>query len=157
MIFVTVGGQMPFDRLVRAVDEWAAKNTDRAIFAQIGTTELTPRAMPWEALIPPPEFRRRVQEASLVVSHAGMGTILTALELRTPILVLPRREHLRETRNDHQVATMNELAARGSVLPAADEQALVAQLDTLDLSTCVATPPEVSPELIATIRDFINR
>ena len=38
MIFVTVGSQLPFDRLVRAVDDWAAGNGGAAAFAQIGAS-----------------------------------------------------------------------------------------------------------------------
>ncbi len=38
MIFVTVGEQLPFDRLVRAVDEWAAAS-GKEVFAQIGNSE----------------------------------------------------------------------------------------------------------------------
>jgi len=41
VIFVTVGAQMPFDRLVGAVDTWAGTNNRRDIFAQTGETERT--------------------------------------------------------------------------------------------------------------------
>ena len=39
MIFVTVGYQMPFDRMVESIDRWAGRHPDAAIFAQIGPTE----------------------------------------------------------------------------------------------------------------------
>ena len=42
MIFVTVGGQTPFDRLVRTVDNWALQHACSDAFAQIGDTAWRP-------------------------------------------------------------------------------------------------------------------
>lgn len=39
MIFVTVGHQTPFDRLIRLVDRWAEENMRHDLFAQIGHGE----------------------------------------------------------------------------------------------------------------------
>ena len=91
MIFVTVGAQMPFDRLVRAVDEWAGQSGTRDVFAQIGTTDLRPRHIEWVSFLQPAEFLERVRAARLIIAHAGMGSILTALGLGKQILVMPRR------------------------------------------------------------------
>jgi UDP-N-acetylglucosamine transferase subunit ALG13 len=88
VIFVTVGGQIPFDRLVRGVDEWAGARSDVHVFAQIGLSELRPRNIDWTEFLTPEEFRQRVQSARALVAHAGMGSILTALEFGKPILVL---------------------------------------------------------------------
>ena len=35
MIFATVGTQLPFDRLIAAVDRWAGTRPGREVFAQI--------------------------------------------------------------------------------------------------------------------------
>src|SRR5262245_61048293 len=129
MIFVTVGAQMPFDRLIRAVDEWAATCGRSDIFAQIGPSNYRPRHIRATRFIDPPEFRERVEAARVVVAHAGMGSILTALELGKSIIVMPRRGDLKETRNDHQVATARHLLAQGRVLVAFDEQQLLELLD----------------------------
>ena len=88
MIFLTVGTQFPFDRLVKAVDEAADKEVfDERIFAQIGTSSYSPRN--FEA-VPSPEktlFDGHFQMADSIISHAGMGTITMALESRKPLLV----------------------------------------------------------------------
>ncbi len=42
MIFATVGTQLPFDRLIRALDGWAASNGGVEVFAQIGRGEYEP-------------------------------------------------------------------------------------------------------------------
>src|SRR5262245_24804860 len=155
-IFVTVGAQMPFDRLVASVDGWAAARTGADVFAQIGPTDHEPRHVAWTRFMEPAEFRRRVAESRAVVAHAGMGTILTALELARPILVMPRRGDRMETRNDHQVATAERFLALGRVQVARDEVELVEQLDRLaELRASPAIRPHASPELLAALREFV--
>ena len=157
MILVTVGAQMPFDRLVRAVDSWAGAAGRRDVFAQIGTTTLRPRNVEWTSFLTPTEFRARVESASLLVAHAGMGSILTALELGRPILVMPRRGDLLETRNDHQIATARRFAEQGRVSVAMDEHELVGKLN--EMRPLVAGAPIsrfASPALIRAIRTFIG-
>lgn len=158
MIFVTVGAQMPFDRLVRAVDEWAGRTGRDDVFAQIGDTDLVPKHLKWSRLLAPSEFRARLESADLIVSHAGMGTILTALVHDKPILVLPRRGDLRETRNDHQVATAQRLGGRGRIAVALDEAELSARLeDAHELRSSGQIRRWASEELLSTIREFIHR
>ena len=156
MILVTVGGQMLFDRMVAAVDAWAGRTGRKDVFAQIGPTDLVPKHIDWVHLMAPDEFRRRVREADAVVAHAGMGTILTALEYGKPLLVMPRRGDLAETRNDHQVATAERFRELGRVHVAGDEKALAEWLDRVaDLRGSDAICPSASPELLAALREFV--
>jgi UDP-N-acetylglucosamine transferase subunit ALG13 len=157
VILVTVGGQMPFDRLVTAVDEWAGRRGRNDVFAQIGPTALRPRNVRWTHLLEPDEFRRQVVAADAIVAHAGMGSILTALEHGKPILVMPRRGDLKETRNDHQVATAERFRELGRVVVARDESELPQRLDELSaLRASSAIPPHASPELLAALRAFVH-
>ena len=158
MIFVTVGAQMPFDRMVRAVDEWAARSERRDVLAQIGPTTWRPENLRWVQFMDPQDFRTKVQEAKVVVAHAGMGSIITAMELGKPILVMPRRGDLRETRNDHQLATAKHFLAQGRISVAFDEKEMVEKLDQLDrLATADRVSAQASPQLIEALRDFIER
>jgi len=148
---------MPFDRLVGTVDEWAGRAGRSDVYAQIGPTSLVPRHVAWTHHLTPGEFRERVDEATLVIAHAGMGSILTSLESGTPLLVFPRRARFRETRNDHQVATARWLDEQRKALVAWDEQELVSTLDGLDrLEPPARISPWASPPLLRAIRDFIE-
>lgn len=160
MIFVTVGSQMPFDRLIRAVDAWAVARGRSDVFAQIGSTDFVPKAISAKKFIDPLEFRKRVETADVIVAHAGMGSIITALECGKLIIVMPRRGSLNETRNDHQVATVGHLSKHGRITVAMNEEELVNKLDELEN---VGSPQEIdrisphaSPILIATIRSFVD-
>ena len=157
MIFVTVGAQMPFDRLVGTVDAWAGRSGRGDVFAQIGETALRPRHLEWTASLGPDEYGRRLADARVVVAHAGMGSIITAAQLGKPILVMPRREALRETRNDHQVATAERFREKGLVHVAMDEEELAARLEEVDELTAPGSIEDAArPELLSAIRDFLR-
>jgi UDP-N-acetylglucosamine transferase subunit ALG13 len=157
MIFVTVGSQEPFDRLIEAVDEWARSRKRSDVFAQIASSKLRPGHIEFTQFIEPSEFIRIMQEARLIVAHAGMGSIISALELGKPIVVMPRRADFRETRNDHQVATAERFGEQDRIIVANDEQDLPAKLDyALPLGDTDRIQTQASPRLIATIRAFLD-
>src|SRR5215203_1840996 len=104
MIFLTIGTQEPFDRLLKAIDEIAPMlNTE--IIAQVSKSTYVARNFKTFAFVSPIEFKTYFNQADLIVSHAGMGTIISALEGEKPILIMPRLARYREHRNDHQLAT----------------------------------------------------
>lgn len=156
MIFVSVGTQLPFDRLVMAVDEWAGAAPGRVVFAQVGPTALQPQHIEHAPFVSPEECRDRMLEATAIVAHAGMGSILTALEIGKPLVIMPRRAALREHRNDHQLATAQRLGGRDGVAVAIDETELPLRLDELQ---AVSSQPRISPyapdELVSALRAFI--
>jgi UDP-N-acetylglucosamine transferase subunit ALG13 len=157
MIFVTVGTQLPFDRLVGAVDGWAQERNRTDVFAQVGPTSVRPRHIAFAPFIDAGEFHQRVSEATVVVAHAGMGSILTALEMGKPIIVMPRRADLMEHRNDHQMATARQLLSQGRVHVAFDETELLAKLEQVDsIRAAERISPHASPQLIGVIRQFIT-
>jgi len=158
VIFVTVGAQMPFDRLIRAVDTWAESHPEVELFAQVGVRGWQPAHMPWLEMLTPSDFRARVQAADLLVSHVGMGSILTALQYGKPLLALPRLGHLKETRNDHQVATAKQLASSLRLVVAWDTAELTEHLDRLGELRGWDTPlcAYASPSLVTTVRQFIQ-
>ena len=157
VIFVTVGAQMSFDRLVKTVDQWAREHGRDDVFAQIGPTDYRPSNMQWTPFLSTEEFKQRYEAAKVIVAHAGTGSIITALQMGKPILIMPRRASLRETRNDHQVATSEQFRRFDSVVVASDEKELITRLDGIDnLCGRQAIEPYASPELVEAIRKFID-
>ena len=156
-IFVTVGAQMAFDRLVHTVDRWAAA-TDRDVdvFAQIGPTDAPPSHVAHAVSMGPEDFSDRLDWADVVVAHAGMGTIISALVIGKPIVVLARSGAMKETRNDHQVATVDRFANRHGVTVVRDESDLLAVLEGGSWIAPDKIATDASSQLIETIRDFVN-
>ena len=157
MIFVTVGGQMPFNRLVKAVDRWADNNREIECFAQIGPGGWRPKYMEWNEFLPPPVYRDKFEKADLVIAHAGIGTVLNALDLGKKLIVMPRRGYLNETRNDHQYATVKRLETRGLLYSVEDEEQLFSRLANSErIMPLQYSSPYASSQLIDTIRSFIS-
>lgn len=123
MIFLTVGTQLPFDRLVTLVDKFA-ELSDATIVGQIGNGLYKPSALQYQPFFAPDEMDRWFVQADVVVSHAGMGSIINCLKLKKPIIIFPRLSMLGEHRNDHQLDTLNSFDNVKGVHIARDESVL---------------------------------
>lgn len=158
MIFVTVGTQLPFDRLISAVDSWAVHHPEATVYAQIGPgCKSVPRHIEHAEFLSPEHADQLFRQANVIVSHAGMGSILTALKYRKPILVMPRRADLGEHRNDHQLATAKYLGNSPGVTVVWDEEQLTAMLNRHQSMRGGAGISEyATPELIAYLKTCIG-
>ncbi|MDB5622624.1 MAG: pssE [Devosia sp.] len=114
MILVTVGTQLPFDRLIAAMDALAPR-LGEPVFAQVGLSPYQPKNIEWARNLAPAEFAERFAQASTIVAHAGIGTVLTAQRWRKPIILVPRRASLGEHRNEHQLATCAQLKGKRGI------------------------------------------
>lgn len=123
MILLTVGKQLPFDRLVGAVDALATHLAEPVI-AQVGQSAVQPQNIESHAVLPAREFEELAARAKLIVSHAGIGSVLLARRLQKPIVLMPRRADMGEHRNDHQLATAKQLEGTDGVFIAWDETEL---------------------------------
>jgi UDP-N-acetylglucosamine transferase subunit ALG13 len=156
MIFITVGTDLPFDRMMKVIDQWAGETGRKDIFAQIGEGGWRPAHISFVEFLEPAAFKERFAESTLIIGHAGMGTILSALLHGKPILVMPKLASLGEHRNEHQTATAKRMMALGNVNVAFDEAELRAKLDCVDeLRGRDPIGPHASGGLVEGIREFI--
>lgn len=157
MIFLTVGTQFPFDRLVRAVDRAiAAGGVDEEVFAQIADSAYRPDNFEAVPYLEKDEFDKRMREASCVISHAGMGAITTALDDRKPLLVMPRLKRYREVVNDHQVAIAQKFERLGHLLVAYHEDDVPEKIKALRHFVPVERD-KCAAAVVRRISDFIEQ
>ena len=148
MIFLTVGTQFPFDRLVKAVDDLFDRGLiHEQVVAQIGDSKYRPRHFEAVASLDKSAFDRNIRHASAIISHAGMGTIATALEHSKPLLAMPRRKKYGEVVNDHQVVLAIKFEALGHILLARDETELADKI--AGLKSFVPRPRKADPGAVA--------
>lgn len=124
MIFVSVGTQLPFDRMIKIIDEWTKQNPSVDVIGQISTGEYIPKNFKFERYFQAERFIELFLSADIVVSHAGMGNIITALENSKPIIIFPRRFELGEHRNNHQVSTVEKFKNKENVFIAENQDDL---------------------------------
>jgi UDP-N-acetylglucosamine transferase subunit ALG13 len=148
MIFLTVGTQFPFDRLVKSVDDAVDHSGfEEEIFAQIGNSSYRPRNFQAVCSLENHLFDKRLREASSVISHAGIGTISKAMEYEKPLLVMPRRQSYGEVVNDHQVAVAKRFEKLAYVLVAYEVEELPEKLTRL--RTFVPCKRQAQPMAVA--------
>ncbi|RYY94013.1 MAG: hypothetical protein EOO11_18720, partial [Chitinophagaceae bacterium] len=150
-IFITIGSQEPFDRLLKIVDDLAPGFPGVRFLAQTTKGSFPAQHIETVSFIPPTQFRQFLLEADLIVSHAGIGTMLTVLELEKPLIVFPRLARFQETRDDHQVATLRAFVRQGYAVGAENAEELRAAIDRFlrgELKARPAIASHASDELL---------
>ena len=155
MVFATTGTQLPFDRFIRILDE-VAPLLNEEVVAQVHHSNYRAQHIKTVGFLPPDEFDRLFNGARLIVAHAGMGTILSALEQGKPIIVFPRIAALGEHRNEHQLSTAAKMKERGWVYVATDAEELKALLLKPDLHALHHIGSTASEGLVESIAEFIE-
>ena len=119
MIFFTLGTQdKHFDRLLNAVYKL---ETDEKIVAQIGSTEFK-SSKPEDKFeihkfLSNEEFEKYMDEARVVITHAGVGTIVYGLKKHKKMIVAARLKKYGEHVNDHQLQILQTFASEGYIIP----------------------------------------
>jgi UDP-N-acetylglucosamine transferase subunit ALG13 len=151
MIFVTVGtNEARFDRLLDAVDRL---RLDEDLVVQHGPSPVQPTNATCFDYLPFPSVVDYVRRARVVVTHAGVGSIMVALANgKRPVVVARLRAH-GEAVDDHQVAFGRRFAAAGLVTLLESPDELGAALGSGDH---VARRPTESTALAADLRGFLE-
>ncbi len=156
MIFVAVGTQFPFDRLIENMDEWAANNNEDVI-AQIAGGEYTPQHIKWQRFLDAEQYNQAIKNASVFVSHAGMGNIISARNHNTPIIVMNRQFELGEHRNNHQAEGIEWMAKLSGVYAAPTQAELYTLLcDTDALQVTSHNETENLDKLVSFLGTYIK-
>ena len=156
MIFLTVGTQFPFDRLIKTVDNLINDALiDDEIFAQIGKSSYKPRNFAYANFLDRHLYESYVQKASALMSHAGIGTIMMAFDKEKALLVMPRLRRYKEAVNDHQVAIAKKFSELGHLLAAYEAEDLADCIHRL--KDFIPSKRQASPHAVADrIRSFLN-
>jgi beta-1,4-N-acetylglucosaminyltransferase len=151
VIFVTVGGLCPFDRLVTAMDRLAG-DLEEQVVMQTGTTAYEPRNCRHFSFMPREEIDKLYAGARLVICHAGIGSILTALEHGKPLVLVPRLKRYGEVFDDHQLEIAQQMEVRG-VAVVYDISDLAAAIQNAGAGPVAV---EGGGELVARLREYLD-
>ncbi len=122
MIFVTLGTQdKNFDRLLVAIDrEIKRGNIKEKVIVQSGTTNFKSDNMEIFDLISKEEFEKLIKKCDLLITHGGVGSILTGLSHNKKVIAAARLSKYKEHINDHQVQIVEDFAKKGYILELKD-------------------------------------
>jgi UDP-N-acetylglucosamine transferase subunit ALG13 len=151
MIFVTVGtNEAPFDRLLTAI---ARLGGDEEIMVQCGASKVRPANARCVDFMPFDELVAQVDRARVVVTHAGVGSVLVALGRGRHPVVVPRLRRFGEAVDDHQLGFARRFETAGLVTLVEDESRLGAALVT----AATTVPPQTGAARLAEdLRGYIQ-
>ena len=116
MVLVTVGTQkQQFNRFFELIKK-SKELKKEEIIAQIGYTKFESERIHTFDFIPLDEMDKYIDEADLVITHGGVGTIFSALKKNKKVIAIPRLEKYGEHINDHQIEICEELEKEGYIL-----------------------------------------
>ena len=117
MILVLLGTQNnSFTRLLEAVQE----NIDKKIIndevvVQAGFTKFESKDMKIFKLIDKKKLSKLQDKADLIITHGGVGSIISSLEKGKKVIVVPRLKKYNEHVNDHQIQIAEKFENNGYV------------------------------------------
>lgn len=118
MIFVTLGSQkFPFNRLLQELDRLIEAGTiTEPVFAQTGYSTYQPTHFSFEAFLDRDGFAAKMQEADLVITHAGTGAIIGAVKQGKKVIAVPRLSQYGEHVDDHQTQIIDQFNEMNLIL-----------------------------------------
>ena len=119
MIFVTLGTQdKVFDRLLRDIDRQIENgNIKEKVVVQAGFTKYDSKHMEIFDLLDKDDFDRYIGECDLLITHGGVGSILTGLKNGKKVIAAPRLAKYNEHINDHQKEIIEKFSLAGYLIP----------------------------------------
>lgn len=131
MILVTLGTQdKTFERLLKAIQKHIDNgNINDRVVVQAGSTKFESRDMEIFDLIDREKFSSLISECDLLITHGGVGSIITGLNNNKKVIACPRLEKYGEHTNDHQLQIIEKFSDSGFILPLYDEEKLDEVLD----------------------------
>lgn len=121
-LFVPLGTQkFPFGRLITALNELVDKGVyaPEEIVMQSTMYPVDPK-FKHVGLIPADEFNGYMQEAEVVITHSGVNSIISCMQLGKPLVVVPRLHEYGEHVDNHQVEIAELMATKYDVLTLMD-------------------------------------
>lgn len=152
MIFVTVGTMhFPFDRLMRGLSSLPAQS----LVVQHGPADPPPGAAVASKFVGYAAMARFIDEADVVITHSGCGTILMASRAGHTPIVVPRLKRFGEHVDDHQEELARSLSDEGKVIAVWDVEHLGEALASVP-------PRRIKPEVVPgplhmAVRDALTR
>jgi UDP-N-acetylglucosamine transferase subunit ALG13 len=104
MILITVGTQdKQFLRILKIVENAIKKGIVKEdVIAQIGYTKFKSDYIKTYEFLSGAELDSYIKEASLIITHGGIGSLTSALNKKKKIFAMPRLSTYKEHINDHQ-------------------------------------------------------
>lgn len=134
MILVTLGTQdKKFYRLLNLIEDEIKKgNIKEEVVVQAGySSDFKSKNMKIFDLIPMDDFDSLISECNLLITHGGVGSIITGLKYNKKVIACARLKKYAEHTNDHQIQIIDNFSKAGYILSLTDENDLSQLLEQI--------------------------
>ena len=114
MVLVTLGTQK--EQFTRLLDYIEKSNIKDKIIVQAGHTKYKSKKMEIFDFIPYEKMDEYINEADLIITHSGTGSVLTPLKKGKKVIVCARLSKYEEHVDDHQLELLEGFKEEGFVL-----------------------------------------
>lgn len=134
MILVTLGTQdKSFKRLLNAVQKCIDdKVINEEVIVQTGCTKYNSKDMKIFDLMSQEQLDKYRKQARIIITHAGVGSILDSLRLDKKIIAAARLKKYHEHTNNHQLQILNNFANDGYIIKLENFDDLSSILNNID-------------------------
>jgi UDP-N-acetylglucosamine transferase subunit ALG13 len=155
--FVTIGnGVQPFSRLLDEIKR-IAPQLPQPVIVQHGKTPFSAEGIQSFDLVDLETFQQLLSECSVLISHAGGGSVFGALKIGKKPVVVPRMEKFGEIIDDHQIAFAEELHRQGKVIAVDDVSHLLSAVRDVQANPELPSRSDEKINPLAMIGDVLNR
>ena len=118
MIFVTLGTQdKSFVRLLEEIqNQITSGNIQEKVIVQAGITDYSSDDMEIYSFMSQSDFQKYMKKCDLLITHGGVGSILTGLRYGKKVIAVPRLKKYDEHESDHQIQIIEEFSKKGYIL-----------------------------------------
>lgn len=118
MIFIVTGTQkFQMNRLLQKMDQLIENGEiQEEVFAQLGNSDYVPKHYSWTRFLGHDDFERKMEACDKLVTHSGVGSILSGITKGKPVIVVPRLKKYSEHVDDHQIQIAEAFAEKNYVL-----------------------------------------
>ena len=122
MILVMLGTQNnSFHRLLEEIDRLIKCGIiHEKVVVQAGYTKYSSPYMEIFSLLPQEKLEKYQEEADLIITHGGVGSIISSLRLGKKVIAVPRLHEYGEHVNDHQKQIVESFGKKGYIIGIGD-------------------------------------
>lgn len=155
MILVLFGtNPYSFDRLAKAIEDYAQLAAEE-IIAQLGNTVYKPRGVECYGFVSRDKIFAFIEQAEIVITQGGFGSILDCLEHRKKVVAVPRKKDLGECKDVGlgQMEIVRKLEKEGRLIAVYDTKNLPMAIEKARLLRPDFEPNTKIPQLVL---DFVK-
>ncbi len=118
MILIMLGTQNnSFHRILEEVDRLIDSNIIKEeVIAQIGYTKYKSRNIKTVDFMPNEELEKLERQANYIITHGGVGSIISSIEKGKKVIAVPRLKQFGEHVNDHQLDIVQSFDKMGYII-----------------------------------------